>query len=651
MGGLLSLTLGMSLILPHALPGSDGSPQHATIAEGAPVSQQDDQKRPKSSAPRKRLATQEQTNSEPVVQAELQPSKRRAVPWSPTRIESENPGQIEPEFKTRRPSRKRRTTEEAGSKHSIDRVVEISAPAAKTFDPITQTDIELSHDPQIAVGENFIVATQSTEVAFYDKQGNLLKEKPDFFGGALPTKMSATDLFDPVLNPFLRAPDGTIDPSQKNPNDINRHLGKQTGPRYLICTPDNPVEIGCINVAYDTRVTYDRERKRFWIVSALRDRVWGKNDPNCGKVVCASMDSKIPRRFVGVAVTLSEDPRDGFHEFVLLDEYADWPRFALHGPFLIISHNSNTKVHLFDAQKLTDGNFQHELVWRGTFSESDFNSDHIYPVVQHDRADETEPNQSPFIPSRPLDSNVSKKVPTFLVGIAGDEITIFAFDPASTNPLLSLISPPKLAKAIVPIADGSFTVRVNPVYRNGFIYIVGDHCAEGSGRTCNHEIRFLKIPVFRGSGPVESNIFASPLENLGFIDKTFGGLGHDAPSSLAGPSFEIPGVEVNKNDDVVIVYERAGPGANVFLDAPGAFYRHVKKDGTAKDGILHLAHCGASAEEKLRCAPRQPDQSIMDTAGIAIDPSDDATIWMAHAIGDSQSSTRFRMVIGHIKPE
>ena len=137
------------------------------------------------------------------------------------------------------------------------------------------------------------------------------------------------------------------------------------------------------------------------------------------------------------------------------------------------------------------------------------------------------------------------------------------------------------------------------------------------------------------------------------MDRTFGGLGHTTPKSLTGPSFEIPGVEVNKNDDVIIVYERAGFGPNNLLfNAPGAFFRLVTKAGVEKDGILHLALCGPSPQEQLACAALQPDQSHIDTAGIAIDPLNDTTIWMAHGIADSgtKSSKHYRMAIGYITP-
>src|SRR5262245_34332789 len=586
----------------------------------------------------------------PIVQADLLPGPRGD---SRLGVERDDPGEIEPAPATRprpetsaKPATKRRT------------VVELTAPPAMTFDPIAQTDILLGTDPQIAVSEQFIVVTAAPTVVFFDRAGKQLPEKPNASGAGLHTRMTVTTLFGPVLEPFLRGPDGQPDPHRPNPNNINLKLGAQPGNASLICTPLHPVQAGCVNEAYDTRVAYDRERRRFWIVSALRDQVWNDGSEKCKTDACAPLKTRIPRRFVGVAVTVTDDPRDGFHEFVLVDEYADWPRFALHAPFLIVSHNSNTKVHLFDAQRLADGNRDHLPVSRGFFDKTDFNSpsslhviDRIVPVVQHDRRDESDRNQSPFIPTRPVDPEVSRKVPTFLVGIGGDEITIFAFDP--NDALLSTIRHPALSLARVPLAEGSFTIKVNAVYRNGFIYVVGARCATGSGRPCNHEIHFLKIPVFRGSGPVALSVFASAVPSTGFVETVFGGLDLDSLNSQTGPSFEIPGVEVNRNDDAVVVYERSGFGRNLLFDAPGAFYRLVAHGGAESDGILHLALCGPTEAEKLGCAPPQPELSHIDTAGIAVDPTDDRTVWMAHAIADSdlaKSKHRYRLAIGHVTP-
>ena len=515
-----------------------------------------------------------------------------------------------------------------------------SPPPPTVFDPITQTDFELGNDPQIAVGKRYIVATEAHHVVFYDKQTGLQStQKSGGAGTPVPTRMSATALFAPVLAPFLNGPDGKPDPRKPNTHDINRHLGAQSA-SFLTCNPDNPIAAGCINEAYDTRVIYDRDRHCFWIESALRDQIWtpGKD---CDKHMCQPRDTGLPRRFIAVAVSKTEDPRDGFHEFVLVDDYSDWPRIAVHGPFLVLSHNGNQNVYLFDADKLAKGNFNHGFVSLGSYSEADFGGKYIYPVVQHDRHDETG-NNEPTIPT--VSGGESKKVPTFLVGIDGRKITIFAFDPAVIDqptdiPLLH----PKLMRSSVELDQDVPWLSANPVYRHGMMYLVGTHCTDGSGKLCDHQIHYIQIPVFRDT---DSKIFASPHVNVGFEDYTFGGGNDNKALSLAGPSFEIPAIEVSTNNQVVIVYGRAGYGYNVFMDAPGAFYTILNNKGQF-NATLHKAICPSG--NKLACALPGHDASNIDVSGIAVDPSDDATIWMAHAFADG-NKRKYRMVIGKVKP-
>lgn len=596
-------------------------------------------------------------SNEPVVQAELRPSKDFDSSSSMTRIGKDYPDEIVAHSKKIKRQPPIDGPGRGGNSSNNREGSEFSAPPATTFDPVLQTMMELGNDPQIAVGEHFIVGTEAHHVAFYNRKGELLKEKVNSDGAKLPTQMSAWTLFKPVHDPFLPLPAGQLGPARPNPDDINRHLGPQSGYDFMICNPDTAlgaIALGCINEAYDTRVIYDRERRRFWIVSALRDQIWGSSSSICDTEACAPQESRLPRRFVAVAVTKTEDPRDGFNEFVLVDDYADWPRVAIHGPFLIISHNSNNNVFLFDAQKLADGNPKHELVGQGTFYDADFTptqQDHVYPVVQHDKRDGTDSHQDPFIPTLPPTPGGSKKVPTFIVGVKGNKVSVFNFDTALIDPIAATIMHPKLARASIDLHDDAPHITANPVYRNGFIYLVGDHCVDGKYPSCNQEIRLIKIPVFRGPDFLGSIVYASANPSMGFRDITFGGGSEDKVNSLAGPSFEIPAVDVNKNDDVVIVYARAGYAYNLFLDAPGAFYHLVRKSGES-DGILHQAICGPSAVDKFNCAQRQPGQNAIDVGGIVVDPLDDTTVWMAHAIADGtmKATKKYRMVIGHVKP-
>ena len=199
---------------------------------------------------------------------------------------------------------------------------------------------------------------------------NQVGVKDDF---PLTTRMKTNAFFAPLLAPFLNDKHGKTDHSRPNPNDINRHIVTDVNAAGIfaslyapmVCHPDDPIEVGCVDSAYDTRVVYDKLRGVFWIEAALRDKVWVSSD--CGNHACAPLATGIPHRFIAVAVSVSEDPRDGFNEFVLVDEYGDWPRIAVHGPFLILSHNDKQNVYLFDADRLAKNDFNNGLIGLGTF--------------------------------------------------------------------------------------------------------------------------------------------------------------------------------------------------------------------------------------------------------------------------------------------
>ena len=150
-------------------------------------------------------------------------------------------------------------------------------------------------DPMLAVGHQFIVATQDHAIVFLDRDGNVLPSK----AGEPPTPFSATAFFHRFIEELN--PDGSA-----NLNNINRYSPRQ------------------INEFYDTRVDYDPVSKRFAILSAAREG--GTPDT----------------RFYAFAVSKTEDPRDGFHQYMTTEtNYRDFPRLTMNGDFLLVAHNAS----------------------------------------------------------------------------------------------------------------------------------------------------------------------------------------------------------------------------------------------------------------------------------------------------------------------
>ncbi len=553
-------------------------------------------------------------------------------------------------------------------------------PRPTVFDPVKLTKIRLGHDPQIAVGRDYIVATTTGSIVFFDKSGKQMDEKKS--GGSnsgtsinhphggkddfpLKTRMSTNEFFAPFLAQFLPDTHGNPDPTQPNPSFINRHLstnveGLFSRYRSMVCHPNDPKEAGCVNTAYDTRVVYDKSRGRFWVEAALRDPVWTIPDPRslegglgfCDQSACAPLETGIPRRFIAVAVSKSEDPRDGFNEFVLVDEYGDWPRIALHGPFLILSHNNKGNIFLFDADKLARNDFNNGMIALGTIYKSELDVDDVYPVLQNDKADETSPNVA-TIPQFPGPGK-STKVPTFLVGIKGDKVKISAFDDAVVPQMIGVaFLHPKLMEGSITLNEDVPFPRASPIYRNGKIYLVGDECINGDDSDCHRQVRLIRIPVARGNAFLSGAIVPSGSAELGFLDTWIG----DRYNQI---SYGVPAINVNKNGDMLIVFGTAGCCSNPF--PPGAAFSVYYHDAPMESLTVPLfdAICGLPSNLDCMFAGHVPD--AIDVAAVAVDPTDDATMWMTHGFVDGTIppqlaspivlglKPKYRMAIGKLKP-
>jgi hypothetical protein len=148
-------------------------------------------------------------------------------------------------------------------------------------------------DPMIATGHQFVIVTQDHRIAFLDREGNALLSK-----SGESTNLPATNFFEGFIQ------EKNLDGS---PNDDNINL----------YSPHQ------ISEFYDTRCTYDAASKRFAILSAARKP--GTTDT----------------RFYAFAVSRTEDPRDGFEQYMTTESnYRDFPRLTVHGNRLLVAHNA-----------------------------------------------------------------------------------------------------------------------------------------------------------------------------------------------------------------------------------------------------------------------------------------------------------------------
>jgi hypothetical protein len=178
-------------------------------------------------------------------------------------------------------------------------------------------------DPMIAVGKDFVIVSQDHWIEFLYKTGAKAGQQLDSKAGE-QTRIWAKDFFSGFFS--LQNTDGSV-----NRNNINLHL--RFPPSFdsaVVCmvTSANP-SLPCMNEAYDSRVIYDPYRGRFVVMSAFR------GSGLSGATIL------VARRYVAIAVSKTEDPRDGFYQYATTESnYSDWPRIESADGQLVVAHNA-----------------------------------------------------------------------------------------------------------------------------------------------------------------------------------------------------------------------------------------------------------------------------------------------------------------------
>lgn len=217
-------------------------------------------------------------------------------------------------------------------------------------------------DPMVAVGEEIIAVSNTGWIRFYNKGT-----------GKSVFTTSATGLFERYFTPTINgAPNPDYASNFYNiPADLPYWCSK-SAPCATNTTGTDPVtginkpcpeetDEGVIQTAYDTRVFYQKEHKRFVVVSALRNE--SSRDHNQYNVSGDRDCEQYLIRLVGIAVSVSEDPNDGFHIYRTGENnYRDWPNAVLDKDYLVIANksgdeksNGHSIVTVYNFQQMKDG--------------------------------------------------------------------------------------------------------------------------------------------------------------------------------------------------------------------------------------------------------------------------------------------------------
>jgi hypothetical protein len=483
-----------------------------------------------------------------------------------------------------------------------------SAPRAPTTSGVIVGE-RLGHDPGVAVGDRYMMIYTAHRYQIFDKAiGDVAVPDLD---DEVPVRSDFNTLFSPLWAPRDKR-------GEPNLASINRRL-RFVASDPLACNPDDPLGPGspaCVREFYDSRVQWDPVRRRFWIESAVRNHLWFCppaprlcNDPTWTPTQA--------RRFIAIAVSRSEDPRKGFHRYVLVDEYADWPKMTITEKYLVLGHMSSPHIYVFDADKLAAGNADHGAVRVAKLDEPAFpGARFLNPVTQHGPTDDV----------------------SFLVATDGTErMTIYGLvnpDPSRAGAPVVLAAPS--LKLGVPVWGFSN----NAVYRDKKLYLTWAECTPGRIGSCLRRVHVLRIPVWRPSGGALLVVSTDPAQ--GYLDTTFDGAEpDDAPGDVVDVA--MPVLDVTAAGDAVIGYARHG----VTTRSPVPFevrYRILYHGEPApRPGVL--VRRGTWPD-----APDITNNGVVgvDLPGAQTDP-DEGTVWISHAVSDGGLKW-YRQVTVAVKP-
>lgn len=461
-------------------------------------------------------------------------------------------------------------------------------------------------DPMIAVGKNFMIVTQDHAIEFRDSTGNPLMFK-DAMGHPTmkPISMPAKDFFGSFLDPG-------------NTHCINKHLNLESFIAAAHASGFDPELAGwqtdinakpfsyktlLVNEFYDTRVLFDRKSKRFFILSAARNGITS---------LAKHLKGLADRHYYAFAVSISEDPRDGFHQYMVTDTNAvDWPRMAVKDNNFIVAYNGvptdgKPVARVFSVPKLLNGEIPDYFEYTKDDIGGEFS---LLPVTQHGTSGGY----------------------TLLGKIDGKKLTIYGFvgsPPQTPAPQLkhdSIILDPAL----------SF-LRAGIVQRDGWLYITTDHKVASSTSGEQHRrVRLVRIPIkFDNNG---IHITDDPAQ--GFIDR-----------SIADPdddrNREYPAMTVAANGVMVFVYaSSASTGTDRPPEARYAVWSNIHQPVHhsvvfAKGNIQPILKGTTkpiSYYHYFKPEGGKRGRNILDYT-TAVVAEDDKTVWFTHQVPMKASS-------------
>jgi hypothetical protein len=200
-------------------------------------------------------------------------------------------------------------------------------------------------------------------------------------------------------------------------------------------------------------------------------------------------------------------------------------------------------------------------------------------------------------------------------------LIVYGIKAPSNNPTGK---PIMLRPAAVDLGSGRWVHDANnaPVWRHGMLYYAYETCANDD---CSHNarkyLRLLKVPVHHA---VNHGVWASSNPDQGYRNPSLGTASGDQLW------YSRPVIEVNRNDDLVMMFSRTGRG------------RETTQYPSVRYSVLYHAHNRFSASQPVADGDMQPigddgkpampwDGGVIDLGGAGIDPRNTAQLWLSHA--------------------
>ena len=437
-------------------------------------------------------------------------------------------------------------------------------------------------DPQVIASPKYLLVYGSDSYTFYDRATG----KPLAQTECVPVSGAFDDLFAPLILP--------VDKSHAaNPDNIN--LQAPQTPMGCDVNDIDKCPGSCVNDIYDARARFEKDGSgagHWWIEVQGRNKMYQTGTfPGCP---ANGPQPEEARRYLFVAVSRTENPNDGFHEYALARDYADFPLFSVNNGRLLLAHfKGGRQLYVFDADKLAAGT-DHDA-FLGQYEDATFAaSERTTPVTQY---------------------GATGGGASYVLGESGNDLHVYAFiDPTK---------PPAHAQVTL---DHHPDWYMQPILRRNRLYLAFSN--EADSYIHRRAIDVFRVPVkLTSKSPIAIDVRKGQTHRLSRSDSTL----------------ERPGIEVEKSGAVLVWYERIGlvGGTN---PAPQTRYNvHYPSDGglSFRDAATLHAGSGPATSSDLQ------SYADIDLPGGSSDPAGTA-FWVSHVYSDAAGKKL--QVVGQIEP-